>query len=103
MHRKMFEDLARLCQIDWRVCTTEQRGSLNQTEKILRCEAQAVRGDFGRFEKWWYQFDWRGRQGQPPRPHQVREMWGQFLSWQKAPIAQVQKFHLVRVGTDATF
>ena len=101
MHRQMFEDLARLCQVDWRVCTKEQRGALNQTEKILR-DAGATRGDFPEFEKWWYLHDWRGRQGQPPKPHQVRETWGQFLSWRKVPRV-VQEFHLVRVGVDATF
>ena len=103
MHRQMFEDLAKLCQIDWRVCTKEQRGALNQTEKRLRCKVSATSGDIEQFGKWWYQHDWRGRQRQPPKPHQVRETWGQFLNWRMIHATQTPTFHLVRVEVDATF
>lgn len=86
--QEMFGALAELCQIDWRACTREQRSALNQSEKLLRTKLNASPADLKEFPDWWYAYDWRGRGSKdrppsPPRPHQVRETWGQFVTWRK--------------------
>ena len=86
--QEMFSALAELCQIDWRACTSEQRNALNQSEKLLRTKLEASPADLKTFAGWWYANDWRGRGSNggppsPPRPHQVRETWGQFTAWRK--------------------
>lgn len=78
--RSMFAALAEVCQIDLTVLTDAQRGALNQSERKLR-SAGASPDDVGEFAEWWPICDWRGQRGQAPRPHQVRETWGQFVKW----------------------
>jgi hypothetical protein len=34
------------------------------------------------FGDWWKSHDWRGKQGEHPRPDQVRAEWGRFWYWQ---------------------
>ena len=106
----MFSALAELCQIDWRACTYEQRNALNQSEKLLRTKLEASPADLKTFTDWWYANDWRGRGGDgrppsPPKPHQVRETWGQFIAWREnghkpvtAKPTAAQRFHKVQVG-----
>lgn len=77
----MFGALAKVCKINWKIATNEQKGELNQSEKILRVEAEATPEDLPEFEKWWYKHDWRGKGGSPPTPSQVREVWQQFLDY----------------------
>lgn len=72
----LFESLATVCRIDWKVCTAEQRGALNQTCGILR-KAGHTAADVVRVGEWWSASDWRGKQGQAPRPEQIREVWQQ--------------------------
>ncbi len=74
----MFTALAEVCQIDLTTLTENQRGALNQSGKKLR-QASAGPTELTAFCDWWYAYDWRGKRGEPPRPHQVRETWGQFL------------------------
>ena len=74
----MFGALAEVCQIDLTTLTENQRGALNQSGKKLR-EASAGPIELTAFGEWWYAYDWRGKRGDPPRPHQVRETWGQFI------------------------
>jgi len=84
-----FSALAALCQVDIATCTKEQRGALNQSEASLRKagampDMLGVRtDDWQTFAHWWYRHDWRGKKGEPPRPHQVREEWGKFTSWRE--------------------
>lgn len=88
--RAMFGALAGLCQIDWRTARNDGakgKEALRQSEKILR-KAGALpiqlgvgRADKGTFAEWWYTHDWRGKEGQPPQPAQVRDEWGQFVAW----------------------
>jgi len=86
----MFSALAELCQVDIATCTTDQRGALNQSEALLRKagatpEVLGVHADdWQTFAHWWYRHDWRGKKGEPPKPHQVREEWGKFTSWRVA-------------------
>jgi hypothetical protein len=80
--REMFATLAWLCKIDLEMMTGKQRGLLNQTEKRLR-EAGVEPDDLEEFYEWWYAEDWRGKKGQAPEPHQVREEWGRFDSWRE--------------------
>ena len=79
----MFTALAKACKIDYRIATEQQRGELNQTEKMLRTKARASPNDLPEFEKWWYDHDWRGKKGDAPRPTQVREEWQKFTDWQE--------------------
>lgn len=72
----LFQTLARVCRIDYRVCTTEQRGALNQTVGILR-KANHTSDEVERVGEWWFTRDWRGKQGQAPKPHEIREVWQQ--------------------------
>lgn len=32
------------------------------------------------FKSWWYETDWRGKQGQPPTPEQIRDNWSKALN-----------------------
>jgi len=73
---ELFESVASLCRIDWKLCTAEQRGALNQTCGILRKEGHTPE-EVRQFGQWWWKSDWRGRQGQAPTPSQIREMWQQ--------------------------
>lgn len=80
--RAMFGVLAQVCQIDLRTLTAKQRGQLNQSGKVLR-DAGIAPADVTAFGEWWLANDWRGQRGDPPRPAQVRETWGQFDAWRK--------------------
>lgn len=84
----MFGALAKVCKINWKVATNDQKGELNQSERILRVEVEAVPEDLPEFEKWWYKHDWRGKGGSPPTPSQVREVWQQFLDYREKSGAQ---------------
>ena len=70
----LFEAIADVCAIDWKICTEAQRGRVNQTARILRGEGHTV-DEVTIFGKWWVAFDWRGKEGQPPTPEQIRENW----------------------------
>lgn len=85
----MFTALARTCKIDYRIATEQQRGELNQSEKVLRTKARASPEDLPEFETWWYVHDWRGKKqkdgspGSPPTPTQVRAEWQKFVDWRE--------------------
>lgn len=32
------------------------------------------------FKSWWYEMDWRGKQGQPPTPEQIRDNWSKAIN-----------------------
>jgi len=76
----MFTALAEICGIDWKVCTDNQRGALNQSEVRLR-KAGATVAEVREFVDWWRLYDWRGKKNQRPKPAQVREEWGKFKAW----------------------
>jgi len=76
---ELFESLASLCRIDWKLCTVEQRGALNQTVGILRKEGHTAI-EVQQVGEWWWKSDWRGKQGQAPTPSQVREVWMQAFN-----------------------
>lgn len=73
---QLFESLAAVCRIDWKVCTAEQRAQLNQSVGILR-KAGHTPQEVQTVGKWWVEYDWRGRKGQAPRPADIREVWQQ--------------------------
>lgn len=84
--QEMFSVLAQVCSIDIKLITGKQRGQLNREGKKLRdggisCEEVAA------FGEWWSGVFWKGRDGQAPRPTQVREEWGQFAKWQEKDTA----------------
>jgi len=76
--RDNFAALAELCKIDLETITPTQRGKLNQVEKLLRVKKDVTDKDIKAFSDWWYKEWWQGRDGQPPRPMQIRENWGAF-------------------------
>jgi len=76
--RAWFVALSDLCVVDLAVSTKTQRDQLGQTAKILRTKAEASPEQITAFGEWWYENDWRGKQGQPPTPAQVRSEWGKF-------------------------
>ena len=78
-----FVALAAVCQVDLRIVTDSVRGQLNQTNGLLCKKTQASPDDIRAFGEWWYKVDWRGKQGNAPRPAQVREEWGKFRQWQQ--------------------
>lgn len=43
------------------------------------------------FAQWWKKNDWRGRQGQPPTPGQIMELWPQAFASIAPPAARVAK------------
>jgi len=83
--QEMFEALATVCAWDLDLITEKQRGALNQTGKLLReMRGQTVTPtDVLAFGEWWRANDWRGKQGEFPRPDQVRAEWGRFKNWQR--------------------
>jgi len=76
---ELFEALAFVCRVDWKICPDEQRGALNQTTKILR-KAGRTAEEVRRVGDWWFANDWRGKQGQAPRAEQIREVWAQAFA-----------------------
>lgn len=84
---ELFELLAAICRIDYKVCTGEQRHQLNQSLKILRgvdvTKEQLTAAGF-----YWYEQDWRGKQ-RPPKPSEIREDWDVAKSY--VPVAERAK------------
>jgi len=76
-HQAMFSAMARVCKLDWRVATQKQNGILNRDAKVLR-GAGATPEQIARFGTWWYNHDWRGQKGEPPKVWQIRDEWGRF-------------------------
>jgi uncharacterized protein YdaU (DUF1376 family) len=75
----LFESLASLCRINWKVCTDAQRGALNQTCGILRKQGHTAE-EVESVGQWWWRTDWRGKQGQAPTPAQIRDVWEQAMN-----------------------
>lgn len=75
--RAWFVALAELCAINLKLATTTQKRQLGQSAKLLK-KSGVTPEQIDAFGEWWYTEDWRGKQGNPPRPAQVREVWGQF-------------------------
>lgn len=76
--QQAFGALAKTCSIDWRGCTDKVRGQLNQSAGILLNKLGATPEEILAFREWWDRYDFRGQKGDAPRPHQVRDCWGQF-------------------------
>jgi len=97
----MFSALANLCQVDLKLITQKTRGMLNQTGKKLRDEG-ITPADLERFEQWWYARDWRGTQGQPPTPPQVREKWGAYTASTAPPAPRKRTRRVVVIDPDGS-
>lgn len=80
--QSMFSALASVCRIDLGLMSDIQRRQLNQSGKKLR-NAKVTPDDVRAFEEYWRQCDWRAKNGDAPRPHQVREEWGKFKAWKE--------------------
>lgn len=78
--QEIFSALAEVCAFDLSTITSKQRGVLNQTEKILR-KSGVTATDIRAFGEYWGQEDWRGKNGDWPRPEQIRGEWGKFKKW----------------------
>lgn len=91
-HQLMFGAIAKTCKINYKIATAEQKGELNQTEKILRVEARASPEDIPDFEKWWYGQCWKGKKGDPPNPTQIREEWQKFIEY------RADKVEIIKTG-----
>lgn len=91
-YRGMFEAVAHACQIDLKICTKGQRYQVAQVSKALR-SAGKLPEDIPKFENWWYQFDWRGKKGEPPKPMQIQEQ------WQQATVVRQSNGKHIRSGT----
>ena len=82
MTRVLFSALAELCCINLQLMTDKQRGQLNVEGKKL-ADADITPDDLRGFGEWWRTVYWKGKDGQAPRPSQVREDWGQYEKWQQ--------------------
>jgi hypothetical protein len=82
MTRVLFSALAELCSINLKLMTDKQRGQLNTEVKKL-ADAGVGPDDLRGFGEWWRTVYWKGKDGQAPRPSQVREDWGQYEKWQQ--------------------
>jgi hypothetical protein len=76
-----FGMLARICKADLDTITPKMRGKLNQLEKLLREKKGVTAEDLKQFGIWWYKHYWKGKDGDAPRPMQIRDEWGKFESW----------------------
>jgi hypothetical protein len=81
-HQRTFTALAQVCRWEPALLTGGQRGQLNQAEKKL-CQHGVGPQDILAFGQWWEAHDWRGKRGDPPLPHQVRQEWGRFAHWRR--------------------
>ncbi len=81
-HQQTFAALAQVCRWEPALLTGGQRGQLNQAEKKLRQHGVSP-ADILAFGQWWENHDWRGKRGDPPLPHQVRQEWGRFAHWRR--------------------
>lgn len=88
----LFEALAEACEIDWTICTDDQRHQLNQTSSMLRTagekkeqtEAQiieAARYVAGYIRKYVWPFNGEnGATARPPAPADIRKHWKQAIN-----------------------
>lgn len=72
LYRKAM-NLAKLCEMDYEL----MKGRLFKNAKKLGDRLGSVE-EFRSFKTWWYQNDWRGKKGQPPKPDELLEVYGQF-------------------------
>lgn len=95
----MMRSVAEVCQVDAR---TFNRGRLAKAAKKLRDASYTpgqVRAGFGA-GSWWYDKDWRGRQGQPPTPEQVSDLILQAVASDEPPRAGPRKSY--KLNPDGT-
>lgn len=81
--RAIFVAMLEVCSINYDLMTDKQRGQLNVEGKALR-DAGVTPDDVRAFGEWWIGHYWKGRDGQAPRPTQVREDWGRFEAWRQS-------------------
>jgi dUTP pyrophosphatase len=67
---KVANALADVCQMSFEM----NKGQLLGEAKLLNKDPELIRALFGKGGPW-YRFDFRGKQGQPPLPSQVRQCW----------------------------
>jgi hypothetical protein len=78
----LFLILARLCRITLNPAPTpKQVGQLDDTVKALTGVIKDRTFFAVKFETYWTTVDWRGKQGQPPTPPQIREVYGDYCYW----------------------
>lgn len=78
---KLFLILAGLCHVDLKVATDKQIGQLDQAAKALIKTVEDSDQFKDKFGVYWLTVDWRGKQGQPPTPAQIREVYGDYSHW----------------------
>lgn len=79
--QQLFLVLAGLCHISLRVATDKQIGQLDQATKALLKMPIDTPQFKVKFTEYWEGIDWRGKQGQPPTPAQIREVYGDYCHW----------------------
>lgn len=72
--------ISQVCQMD----LNKNKGMIFAEAKRLNESPEQVLEHYGP-GAWWYLNDWRGKKGQPPKPSQIRETWGQ---WQAVAAAR---------------
>ena len=74
-HKELFDAIADTCVLDAKL----RGGIIAKAAKQLReADATANAQRLREFLEWWKRHDFRGRQGKPPTPFQVLELWRQF-------------------------
>jgi hypothetical protein len=82
--RELILAVATVSKVNLSLATVPQRSQVTQTAKLLHQKAQADADQVAAFATWWYAVDWRGRQGDPPTPAQIRENWQKWQDAQQA-------------------
>ena len=69
--------LYNLCGIDIAMASPGLRRRISQCGLTL-IKSNAQPEDLTRFKVWWFERDWRGKNGDAPTPEQVRDSWGKM-------------------------
>jgi len=93
-NQDMFNAIAKVCQINWRVASSRAKGQINQSGKKLRDEGFSS-DDILSFGEWWFAKDWRGVKGQPPTPAQIRDEIGKFTATRQRTEIDLDKYNIV--------
>lgn len=80
----MFEAICEVCVLDPATVAKGRIGKRASTLVKAGYTPEQVRAYYGK-AGWWYQHDWRGRKGDPPKPEQIGETIKQAMSTDPPP------------------
>jgi predicted transcriptional regulator len=74
--RPFFDAISQACNFD-EADIKEKASDIGKTERYVKNKTDNVSEVF-EFVEWWYANDFRGKEGKPPKPHDIRNEWPAF-------------------------